>query len=44
MKKIDEDIVSLGTFDVVSSELVVSDPGYKPVSWGTGRLKNVRPG
>ena len=37
-------VINLGTFDVISSELVVSDPGYKPGSWGTGRLKNVRPG
>ena len=37
-------VINLGTFDVISSELVVSDPGYKPGSWGTGRLENVHPG
>lgn len=36
-------VINLGAFDIISSELVVSDPGYKPGSWDTGRLKNVRP-
>ena len=44
MKEPDRTIVSLGSFEVVSEELVVADPCRAPGTWCMGRLKRVRPG
>lgn len=44
MQKSKETVVSLGEFQVVSGELIVSDPCYEPGTWCMGRLKNMRPG
>ena len=36
--------VDLGTFDVVSGKLTVSDPCYEPGTWCAGELRNVLTG
>lgn len=36
--------MDLGTFDVISGKLTVSDPCYKPGTWCMGELTNVLPG
>lgn len=44
MNTFDETSLSIGSFEVASRELIVTDPGYRFGSWFMGALKPVRAG
>ena len=44
MSTFDETVLSIGSFEVASRELIVTDPGYRFGSWFMGALKPVRAG
>lgn len=44
MNTFDETSLSIGSFEVASRELIVTDPGYRFGSWFMGTLKPVRAG
>lgn len=44
MKKLKIESITLGTFEVTSDKLVVSDPCYKLGTWCMGTVPNVKPG
>lgn len=44
MKQLQIESITLGTFEVVSDKLVVSDPCYELGTWCMGMIPNVKPG